>query len=1397
MLSKFSVKKPYTVLVGVILVIVLGVVSFTRMTTDLLPNLSLPYVIVMTPYPGASPETVEMAVTKPVESSMATVSNIEGISSVSSENYSMVILEFAQNSDMNSVSLEIRENLDQIKSYWDDMVGNPIIMKLNPDMLPIMVAAAGVDGMDDAQVSTYVESEIIPELESLEGVASVSATGLLEESVNVIISQEKIDKVNESIFAAIDEKMKDAEEELADGKQQLNDTRLELAQGRKELAEGELELIQGQDQISKGKDELDKQQDSVVEQLAVTKQQLLTAKTDLEATKMNLTTNMTTAQTVNATINEIDVILGAAAAYRNAYNGMNGDSVSSGDGSGGNIDGDSILGGIVSGGDILGGIVNGGDIFAEVAADDKTAEQYKASIISLKNTMMNSVVLQQMAASGDELGQIVEKLRTLDWTDSANYDTVQKLLDSLTLQASAPLLMQRVKMSDVLNTLTTGLGIEAYAVIANSTITTLNQQIALVDSGLIEVEKGELAAAIEFANASTQLTLGEYQMQLAKAQLDSAKEQLVNGEAQLDSADQQIEDGLKQLEDAKETAYEQADMNGILTVDTVKGLLTAQNFSMPAGYVTEDGIDYLVRVGDKPSDIEGLKALPLMDLHMDGVPVITLEDVADVFYTDNSDQIYTNVNGSAGVMLSIQKQTGYSTGEVCDRLLERFEKLMSENPELSIITLSDQGVYIDLVMDSIVSNILFGGALAILILILFLKDMKPTLVIACSIPISLVTAIVCMYFSGVTLNVISLSGLALGIGMLVDNSIVVIENIYRMRSEGRSMKAAAIEGSKEVAGSIIASTLTTICVFLPIVFMEGMTRQLFVDMGLTIAYSLLASLLIALTVVPAMASNMLTKTVQKKDGRFFTAMTNGYIKLLNKSLTVKPLVLLLVLVLLFVSALAAISNGTAFMSDMDSTQLTVNVQLEEGATLDQTAEVSDQVLELLMEMDDVSDVGAMVSSTSMASLTGASSGVTNATTIYVTTREDKNKSNEELAAQILEETAGLGATITVNTSSMDMSALGGSGITIQVQGKELDEIQRIAAQVAEIVRTVEGAENVSDGLEETDEELRIIIDREKAADYGLTVAQVYTQIYSRLAAATSATTLVGLNQDYNVYVINGNDAALTRDLLKELAVDGTTAEGQTIKVALSEIAVFETNQALKSINRADQNRYVSVTVSIADGYNVGLVGAEIEEVLSEYEMPDGYKLVFSGENETINEALGQVMLMLVLALIFMYLIMVAQFQSLLAPFIIMFTIPLAFTGGFLGLYISGSEVSVIAMIGFVMLSGIIVNNGIVLIDYMNQLREEGVEKTQAILIAGRTRLRPVLMTALTTILALSTMVFSNDMGSEMAKPMAIVTIGGLVYGTLLTLIVIPCVYDYFIRNKKANNRWSVTIQGYK
>lgn len=1396
MFGKFSVRKPYTVLVAVVLVIVLGIVSFTKMTSDLLPNISFPYVLVMTTYPGASPETVEMVVTKPVESSMATVSNIEEISSVSNENYSMVILQFAQSADMNAVSLEIRENLDQIRSYWDDSVGNPIIMKINPDMLPVMIAAVGGKDMSAAEITDLTNDTIVPELESIEGVASVSGMGLLEESVNVIIRQEKIDAVNEQVFGSIDKEidenlaelqenkqdiydgqaelenakrdLADSEAELAQKQQELNDSKAELENSKKELADGRNELADKKSQLESGKTELNSKKDATTKQLAEAETKLLTAKADAEAAKTHLQLEIQTAEaTVKGLDSGIEQAGAGVQAIEQTITAVNG------------IEG------------TLAGLAGTSDTQTYVVLDENTKAAVKAWYESAGYEVKEDTPVREIKGTLSAIkNDILVKAGASDVNglEAKKAELQSKIadLESQKAMAAAPIDQYKSALSEI------------------------EGNISKLDSALTELYQGNLQAAIEFANAQTTISLGEMQIASAESGLDSAQKQLEAGEEQIKSGQEQLDagadqikegydqindnaeqladaleqilDGEEQIEEAREDAYDQADMNGILTVDTVEQLLAAQNFSMPAGYVTEDGISYLIRVGDKPDTVEELKAMPILNVDMDGVDVITLGDVADVFMTDNSADIYTNVNGEPGILLTMQKQTGYSTGEVSDKILARFDELLEQNENLMLITLMDQGIYIDMVTDSIFNNIIFGAGLAILILLLFLRDIRPTAVIACSIPISIVAAVVCMYFSGVTLNVISLSGLALGIGMLVDNSIVVIENIYRLRSEGASVTEAAIEGTREVAGAIAASTLTTVCVFLPIVFTEGITRQLFVDMGLTIGYSLGASLIVALTVVPAMSSKILVKTKEQKESRFFNGLMNGYGKVLDWSLKHKAVIFIGVLVLLVGSALASLSKGTAFMPTMESTQMTITLELPDTTPLSETAEVTDRVVEILRNMEDVEDVGAMASTSSMGSLMGGSAdSSTHETSIYLTTVEKPKLNNKELSNAIEEQTAQLceetGAELSIETSMMDMSALGGDGISIQVRGRDLDTLQQIAKEVAAIVEATEGTAKVSDGLEEATGEMRILIDRDKAMDQGLTVAEVYQQIAAKLKDASSATTFETTAKEYEVYVKNANDMELTRKLLQDLVIEKTDKDNKKVEIPLKDIAAFENTISPKSVSRTEQNRYIAVSASIADGYNVGLVSRKLEQNLADYEVPEGYSLVMEGENEMIVDAMQQLMLMLLLAVIFMYLIMVAQFQSLKSPFIIMFTIPLAFTGGFLGLFLGNCEVSVVAVIGFVMLAGIIVNNGIVIVDYMNQLIAQGMEKHEAILQAGRTRLRPVLMTALTTILGLLPMVFGTDMGAAMGKPMAIVTVGGLLYGTLLTLLVVPCIYD--------------------
>ena len=1330
MLSRYSVKKPYTVVVAVVLVIILGVVSFTKMNTDLLPSMNLPYAVVMTTYPGANPETVETVVTKPVEQSMATVSNIENVSSVSRENMSLVILEFAETANMDSATIEMRENLDQISSYWDDSVGKPVIIKMNPDMMPVMVAAVEVKDMESTEITDYVTNEIEPEIESIAGVASVTTTGNITESVDVLIQREKLDKTNQKVKDALlgtfeekEQDLADAQQELDDGKKELEDGKEQLESGKEEAAaqmgQGASKLNQGQVKILEGKQEIEQNLKALNEK----QEELDKSKEELVAKEEEAQGGLEKLQQSKSALEQLPTAISTMQEKKAELEGQ------------------------------LAQIQTGIEQIQQGLQYDPENEELHAQLTQMQQSQ--DAITQGIAELDGKIQETQETLNTLLGAfEASDAETALATVEGQIEEVESGLAQideAKEKLQAGQEQLDAG-----KAKLKEAQAQTISGQ-AQIDTGIEELNTQQLLASVE--------------MSIAGAKIDS-------GTSQLEEAQKQLDSGKEQLEDAKEQALDKANLNNILTSDMVKGILSAENFSMPAGYVTEEGTDYLVRVGDKLQDVDKLQDLVILDLGIDGLDPIKLSDVADVAVHDDSSEVYAILNGHPGVLMAIEKQTGYSTGDVSDKIQERFERLKEENENLGVSILMDQGIYIDLVVNSVIDNMLSGAVLAILILFLFLKDIRPTFVIACSIPLSVVAAVVLMYFSGISLNIISLSGLALGIGMLVDNSIVVIENIYRMRNEGIPSRKAAVEGAKQVAGAIAASTLTTVCVFAPIVFTEGITRQLFVDMGLTIAYSLLASLVVALTLVPMMSAGLLKKVKSKKTP-LFDKIQNVYAKILRKALKIKPIVLLGVVAFLVISMKAAFAKGTAFMPEMESTQVSMTVSVDKDKTFEELTKASDQVIAAIQDMEDLESIGAMAGGGGMSSMMGGSS---DSVSMYLVLKEDRKLSNEAFEKEILKRTKDIPCEVQVETSSMDMSALGGSGITVQIKGKELDKLQELAQKVGKIVEDVPGTINVFDGMEDTDQEYRIVVDKEKAMEYGLTVAQVFQSVNDHLKEASSATTLSTASKDYDVYVKSDKDEEMTRDEIKNMKLTYTNKEGKEKEVKLSKIASFEEAVSPQSIRRDAQSRYMNVTAELETGYNIGLVSDDVEKALKDFELPDGYTMEMKGEDETINDAMGQLILMLILAVVFMYLIMVAQFQSLLSPFIVMFTIPLAFTGGFLALIAADMEVSVIAMIGFIMLSGIIVNNGIVLVDYINQLRQSGMEKKDAIVEAGRTRLRPIVMTALTTILGLSTLAMGMGMGADMIQPMAVVTIGGLLYGTLLTLFVVPCIYD--ILNRK-------------
>ena len=1241
-MAKFSVKRPLTVFVVVLAVVVLGIVAYLRMTPDLLPNMDFPYVVIVTADPGASPEAVEEEITRPMEQSMATLDQIKEVTSTSQNSVSMVMLEFEDGVNMDTISVDIQQKISVLEGQWSDMVGTPYVLKINPSMIPVMVAAVSREGSDVYALSDLVTDELTGKLEGVSGVASVTVSGALTRQAHVILDQAKMEALSAKLADAVKAQLKKAEGKLYAAKQQVEDGEKALSDAKRAAADGVAGAVgDSADEVYKNLKEL------------------------------------------------YDKLKGA---------------------------------------DI-------GDILGDIITDPE--------------------------GSLEKLQQSLESLR----------EQTKKMLDDL--------------------------------------------------------ESGKLKAQMEG-------DISDFLVQMM-----DGMSQMTGAELQLSQAKSQIESGLKQLREAYNKVESQTDLGGLLSITTVSGLLTAQNFSMPAGYIDDNsGVSYMVSVGQKFENSTELENMVLFDLGLEGIDPITLGDVATVVVTDDSDQLYTKLDDENGILLSFNKQSNYATAAVSNNLTDRFRELESQYEGLTFVPLMDQGDYIYLIVETILSSLLWGALFSVVVLFLFLRDWRPTVITLLSIPVSVIFAVVLMYFTGVTINMISLSGLAVSVGMLVDNSVVVIENIYRLRAKGATIVQAAVSGAQQVLGAVTASTLTTVCVFAPIVFVEGLTRQLFTDLALTITYSLLASLLVSLTLVPAMASGMLRREFVPKPG-LLDKIYPAYRRAIAWSLDHKAGVLLLSLVLLVTTAWGAVSRGFTFMPEIDMNNLSVTVTMPEDITRAEAVDLADQVVERVMSVENVESAGFMMGSGDMGGLSMASgdNGEFDVTG-YLTMPEgtfgsDAGKEIEALCADLPCKVT------TAGVMSGMMSYMTGTGVSLRVYSSDMESLQSAARSLGQRMEQVEGVQDVSDGLEDAAPALQVVVDRNKAMTKGITVAQIYMQVAAALQDTTTVADVTLDGESMEMIVDEAAGSKLTREKLMDLTISpdsgamsssmssgmssmsgmdssmssamgsmggmssmssgmsgmssssasaglsqltGGESQDEDTSFKLGEVAEVKETVSLNSIQRDQQRRCITVSAAVADGYNVTKVTTAVQKALGSVTLPEGVTVEFDGENEQIMNAMQQLLLMLLLGVVLVYLIMVAQFQSLKAPFIVMFTIPLAFTGGFLALLLSGIEVSVISLIGFVMLVGIIVNNGIVLVDYINQQRLAGMGLREAIIDAGVTRLRPILMTSLTTILGLVVTALAKNAGTALIQPIALVCIGGLLYATLMTLFVVPCMYE--ILNKK-------------
>lgn len=831
-----------------------------------------------------------------------------------------------------------------------------------------------------------------------------------------------------------------------------------------------------------------------------------------------------------------------------------------------------------------------------------------------------------------------------------------------------------------------------------------------------------------------------------------------------------------------------------LNLSQISQLITANNINMPGGNVDNNKQELSIRVAGEFKDFNEIKTMPIT---LSSGVVIELQDLAEISYGSEDKNIVSRVNGIDSINISIQKQSDTNTVKVAEEIKKEIENLRLVNKDTDIEIVLDSSKFIKQSIGNVVSNVITGSIFAILVLYIFLKSIKSTLIVATSIPISLIASFILLYFNNITLNMMTLGGLALAVGMLVDSAIVVLENIYRFRVSGRSKEEAAIRGAGEVAMSITASTLTTIAVFLPIVFVEGFIGIMFKDFALTVTLSLIASMVVALSFIPMLSSQILdieSKEKQEKKklarlykgfDRAFEGLERFYLRILSLALNYKKTTVFISLGVLVISLGSLFFTGFELMPESDEGIVNINLELPLGS---KTNDVDKIALAVEKQIKDIEEIKVLFTNIGMSSFTDSSTniGSVSATLVDLEHRERSTKEVADLIRDRLKDIPGVEISVDVGSSMSNMS--GGNPISVKIKGDNLDSLRKISEDIKKIVASVEGTRDVSTSIGQGVPELEIKVKAFEAANYGLTTSQIASSVRNEVAGST-ATKFKTDGDEINVVISAYEDLTKNVEDLNNLNI--TTPMGTNIP--LSEVANLEILEGPVSINREDQIRLVTIDSQI-HGRDLGSIMQDIESKLKDYKMPDGYFYDLGGDNEEMIDAFSQLGSALLVAIILIYMIMAAQFESLLYPFIIMFTIPLAFGGGLLALFISGKSFSSTAFIGIIMLAGIIVNNGIVLVDYINILKKENHSTEEAIKLAGPVRLKPILMTTLTTVLGLIPLSLGIGEGAELQAPMAIVVIGGLTLGTVLTLVFVPVLYSIFeslsikFNNKIRKNR---------
>ena len=874
-----------------------------------------------------------------------------------------------------------------------------------------------------------------------------------------------------------------------------------------------------------------------------------------------------------------------------------------------------------------------------------------------------------------------------------------------------------------------------------------------------------------------------------KSLLRVSKDVLKNKLEQVDGVASVLVYGGEEEEVLIEIDRQKLDSLGI-SMDDIIMRLASENINVPGGYVEDGHREYILRTLAEFRDIEEIKNIPITVKSK--VPIY-VKDVADVQKTAKEARSFVRTNTKNSVLLIVSKESGANTVLVSNKIKKEMKNIKKLLPEdIKVMEIFDQATFINRMISATTSNAVVGGILAVIVLYFFLWNWRPTLAIALNIPLSILGTFIFLYFAGQTLNFITMAGLALGVGMLVDNSIVVIENIYRHFKEGKDRINASIDGASEVGMAITASTLTTVVVFLPLFFAKGITGKIFEGLGITVSVSLIASLLVSLTIIPVMVSKILTRSGRtldhgkssKWEARVINPIKNVYTGILRKALHNKKKTLMIVFGSVVVCALVAVFfTGKEFFPEMDNNMSMGSIRLPVGTSVEETNRITNLVENILMNQEGIEVVGGIVGvgegQEIDASMGTGATGVHEAQLfIKLVDKKYRKKSSVQIFKEIKRKTPEFDGVKIEFRSMGSAMMLGGQNqkpVDIKIFGKDLNMLTEIANQISVKLEGVKGITNISNSAETGKPELKISIDREKAIRSGLTVGLVAQTIKTAFQGKVATKYRSG-GDEFDVKVRFRKE---DRNSIEDIGKIGVMAQGFSPmargSVPLKELARIEYGAGYVNIKRENQKRVVSVTADIVGRDLAGVIG-DAKKVIGKIVLPEGYFVQYSGEAQQMFETFRDLGLILLLALVLIYMVMAAEFESLVHPFVIMFTVPFAFVGVILALFFTGKPISLPAGMGGLILSGTIVNNGIVLVDYINQLIRRGKEKIEAIIEAGNTRLRPVLMTALTTILGMIPMAISRSEGAEMRSVVSVSIIGGLFIGTVLTLIVLPVIY---------------------